>query len=75
VRQIDPDTFLRGWFGDANPAQFPHESKVLRAILARYSSHDFVGNPNVLTWLLQRPPTTFEDFVRGQYAISTRAQA
>jgi uncharacterized protein YbjT (DUF2867 family) len=75
VRQIDSDTFLRGWFGDADPAQFPHESKVLRAILARYSSHDFVGNPNVLTWLLQRPPTTFEDFVRGQYAISTRAQA
>ncbi len=38
-----------------------------RAITARYSSHDFVGNPNVLTWLLGRPPTTFEAFVRNQH--------
>ena len=42
-------------------------SGCLRAISARYSSHDFVGNPNVLTWLLGRPPTTFEDYVRGQH--------
>jgi hypothetical protein len=27
------------------------------------SSHDFVGNPNVLTWLLGRPPTAYEQFV------------
>ena len=44
-----------------------HQIRVLRAITARYSSHDFVGNPNVLTWLLGRPPTTFEEYVRGQY--------
>jgi uncharacterized protein YbjT (DUF2867 family) len=75
VRHIAPDTFLKGRFGDADPAQFPYESKVLRAILTRYSSHDFIGNPNVLTWLLQRRPTTFEDFVRGQYAIFTRTHA
>ena len=36
---------------------------MLRAISARYSSHDFVGNPNVLTWLLGRPPRSFADFV------------
>jgi hypothetical protein len=40
---------------------------VLRAITARYSSHDFVGNPNVLTWLLGRSPTTFEAYVRNQH--------
>ena len=40
---------------------------MLRAISARYSSHDFVGNPNVLTWLLGRPPTTYEQFVRRHY--------
>jgi hypothetical protein len=40
---------------------------VLRAITARYSSHDFVGNPNVLTWLLGRPPTTFEAYLRNQH--------
>jgi uncharacterized protein YbjT (DUF2867 family) len=75
VRHIAPDAFLKDRFSDADPAQFPYESKVLRAIMTRYSSHDFIGNPNVLTWLLQRRPTTFEDFVRGQYAIFTRAHA
>lgn len=67
VRQIDADTYLKAWVGDADPAQVTHQLRVLRAITARYSSHDFVGNPNVLTWLLQRTPTDFETFVRRQY--------
>ncbi len=67
VREIDADTYLKACIGDADPAQFTHQVRVLRAITARYSSHDFIGNPNVLTWLLGRPPTTFEQFVRGQY--------
>ena len=67
VREIDADTYLKAWIGAADPAQFTHQVRVLRAITARYSSHDFVGNPNVLTWLLGRPPTTFEQYVRGQY--------
>ena len=48
------------------PGVFAHQARVLRAISARYSSHDFVGNPNVLSWLLGRPPTTFEQFVRRE---------
>ena len=42
--------------------------RVLRSISARYSRHDFIGNPNVLTWLLRRPPTSFESYFRHQYA-------
>ncbi|GAA3213700.1 SDR family oxidoreductase [Dactylosporangium siamense] len=64
VRQIDADTYLKAWVGDGDPAQFTHQIRVLRSITTRYSSHDFVGNPNVLTWLLGRPPTTFEAYVR-----------
>lgn len=67
VREIDADTYLKAWVGDADPAEFTHQVRVLRAITARYSSHDFVGNPNVLTWLLGRSPTTFEQYVRRQY--------
>jgi uncharacterized protein YbjT (DUF2867 family) len=67
VREIDADTYLRAWVGDAAPQQVTHQVRVLRAITARYSSHDFVGNPNVLTWLLGRPPTTFEAYVRNQH--------
>jgi uncharacterized protein YbjT (DUF2867 family) len=67
VREIDADTYLKAWVGDADPSQFTHQISVLRSITRRYSSHDFIGNPNVLTWLLQRPPTTFEEYVRQQY--------
>jgi uncharacterized protein YbjT (DUF2867 family) len=74
VRQIDADTYLDAWFGEADPAQFPHQAAVLRAILTRYSSHDFIGNPNVLTWLLGRAPTTYEEFVRKQYDAVTSAK-
>jgi len=67
VRQIDADTYLRAWVGDADPGQLTHQIGVLRSISARYSSHDFIGNSNVLTWLIGRPPTTFEEFVQRQY--------
>lgn len=68
VRQIDADTYLKAWVGDKDPAQCGHQVRVLRSISARYSSHDFLGNPNVLTWLLRRPPTSFESYFRHQYA-------
>jgi uncharacterized protein YbjT (DUF2867 family) len=66
VREIDADTYLKAWVGDADPQQLTHQLGVLRGITARYSSHNFVGNPNVLTWLLGRSPTTFEAYVRKQ---------
>ena len=68
VREIDADTYLRAWVGGADPKEVTHQIRVLRSISARYSSHDFIGNPNVLTWLLGRPPTSFEEFVRRQYS-------
>ena len=68
VEEIDADTYLNAWFGNADRSKLQHEVGVLRAISKRYSSHDFLGNSNVLTWLLNRPPTTFEQFVRAQYA-------
>ena len=67
VEEIDGDTFLNQVLGD--PDQFPYQARVMRAISARYSSHDFVGNPNVLTWLLGRSPTTFAQFVQTQFDL------
>ena len=76
VEEIDADTYLNAWFGNADRSKLQHEVRVLRAISKRYSSHDFLGNSNVLTWLLNRPPTTFEQFVRAQYAAhEARASA
>jgi hypothetical protein len=45
---------------------FGYQVRTIRAISDRYSSCDFVGNPNVLTWLLGRPPTTFEQFLERE---------
>ena len=67
VEQIDSETYVRAWFGDRDPTTLQHQARVIRAIGARYSSHDFLGNPNVLRWLLGREPTTFEAFVRREY--------
>jgi uncharacterized protein YbjT (DUF2867 family) len=73
VDQIDADTYLKA-FPAETPEIAAHQAIVLRAITARYSSHDFVGNPNVLTWLLGRAPTSYEQFVRREYeAYKSRA--
>ena len=74
VSQIDADTYARAWLGDRDPATATHELAVLRSISARYSAHDFVGNPNVLTWLLGREPTTFEQFVRREWDSYLKAE-
>ncbi|WP_375381830.1 SDR family oxidoreductase [uncultured Sphingomonas sp.] len=68
VERIEPGTFARAMFGEQDSETAEHKGRAARAIAARYSSHDFVGNPNVLTWLLGRAPTTLEDFARRQYA-------
>lgn len=65
VERIDAETYLKGLFGDRDLSTMPHEASVGRSLSERYSSHDFLGNPNVLTWLLGRAPTTFEQFLRA----------
>ncbi len=67
VEEIDSEAFVRARFRDAAPGALEYQVRVIRAIGAHYSRHDFVGNSNVLTWLLGRAPTSFEDFVRREY--------
>lgn len=47
---------------------FPREFEVFQAIGACYAKYDFIGNPNVLTWLLGREPTSVEQYLRREYA-------
>ncbi|HEY5840258.1 MAG TPA: NmrA family NAD(P)-binding protein, partial [Mycobacterium sp.] len=56
---IDSDVFLRAALGTDDLSQFPYQTRVARAISDRYSRHDFVGNSNVLGWLLNRRPSTW----------------
>ena len=69
VERMDPEIFIRARMGDSDPSVLEYQLRMIRAIEARYSSHDFLGNPNVLTWLLGRAPTTFEAFVRKETAV------
>jgi uncharacterized protein YbjT (DUF2867 family) len=66
AKKIDPDEFTRASLGVDDLDRFAYRTQAARAISRRYSSHDFVGNPNVLTWLLGREPTTFRQFVRRE---------
>ena len=75
VKQIDADTYAKAWLGDRDPVTSTHQVAVLRSISSRYSAHDFLGNPNVLTWLLQRTPTSYEQFVRREWSAHLTAQA
>lgn len=67
AEEIDAMVFLKASLGVENLDEVPYQAKALCAISARYSSHDFIGNPNVLTWLLGRRPTTFKEFVRREF--------
>ncbi len=73
VERVDADTYIRNLFGVADLSTLPHEASVGRSLDLRYSSNDFVGNPNVLTWLLGRAPTSFEQFIARLHAASADA--
>ncbi|WP_375400862.1 SDR family oxidoreductase [uncultured Amnibacterium sp.] len=66
AREIDADTFADRVLDDTDPNVAAYKLRAMRAISARYTSNDFVGNPNVLTWLLGRAPTSFEEWVRAE---------
>ena len=68
AERIDSEVFLRSSLGVDSLEQFPYQARVSGAISKRYSSNDFIGNPNVLRWLLGREPTTFEQFVQREFA-------
>jgi len=70
AERIDSEVFLKASLGVESLAEVPYQARVSRAISNRYSSHDFIGNPNVLTWLLGREPTTFEQFVQMAFNSS-----
>lgn len=68
VERFDVEVFVRERFGNLDPDALQHMLRMNLAIAAHYSKHDFVGNPNVLSFLLGRPATPFDEFVRREYA-------
>lgn len=67
VERIEMAAFIHDRFGEGDPGTFAYQSQVSAAIEQRYSHHDFLGNPNVLGWLLGRAATRFEAFARKEF--------
>jgi uncharacterized protein YbjT (DUF2867 family) len=68
VERFDVEVFVRERFGNLDPQSLQHMLRMNLAIATHYSNHDFVGNSNVLSFLLGRPATTFDAFVRREYS-------
>lgn len=42
-----------------------YQIKILSSMFRYYQQYGLSGNPNVLSWLLQRPPSSIDQFVEG----------
>ncbi len=69
AEEIGTEDFLKATLGVQSAEEAPYQARLLHAISDHYSSHDFVGNPNVLGWLLGRAPTTFQEFVDREFDL------
>jgi NAD(P)H dehydrogenase (quinone) len=57
---------LERWEQQARAQGLPEYARqTLRQMFAYYAAYGLIGNPQVLGWLLGRPPTSLESFVRG----------
>jgi uncharacterized protein YbjT (DUF2867 family) len=61
---------IRAQFKPLDPRRSADEypDQALRAMMNYYSEHGFQGNPNVLTWLLGRRPTTLRAYFERELA-------
>lgn len=66
----EPGPPLGSAHGLDDPAGRAFARDVLVAIERWYAAHDYMGNSNVLRWLLGRPPRSIEDYVRDLYVQS-----
>ena len=56
---------LETWRSQAKDAGLgDYQIETLTSMFTYYQRLDFLGNPHVLSWLLGRPPTTLNEFVR-----------
>ena len=60
--KVDPEA----WMGDTFDGTYDdtqYQRGIVNSIGKWYSQYDFVGSPNILSWLLGRPATTFEQSI------------
>jgi uncharacterized protein YbjT (DUF2867 family) len=47
-----------------------YQRETLKAMFVYYATHGLTGNPNTLTWLLGRPPTSIAVFLRRHAGLT-----
>ena len=68
VEEVSTEGFRDGFYGDDNSRNAArYQYGVFRAITVWYGQYDFIGNANVLTWLLGRPPTSLDAFIAREW--------
>ena len=60
---ITPDAYFEQFYGMGSGDRFRYPIALIRSVAMWYEQYDFPGNPNVLTWLLGRTPTTLAQFI------------
>jgi NAD(P)H dehydrogenase (quinone) len=71
-----PDEMLQRMFGDDRSSpEAQHRLAVISSVSQWYGRHSFIGNPRILTWLLGRKPTTYEEFVTKAFAEYSQRSA
>jgi len=66
---ISPDSYFERFYGVGRGDKFRYPLALIRAVALWYGQYDFLGNPNVLTWLLGRQPTTLAHYVKRQWDL------
>jgi hypothetical protein len=68
-RQVTAErTPIDAWQRGARDAGLePYAIETLTQMFHNYGQYDFSGNPNILTWLLKRPPTSLEDVIAREH--------
>jgi uncharacterized protein YbjT (DUF2867 family) len=66
---VSPDVYFERYYGFGQGEKFRYPLALIRAVGLWYSQYVFAGNPNVLGWLLGRPPTTLEQFIDAEWQL------
>lgn len=78
TKQVPPDEFFNRYYGKGQGDKFPYELTLIRSVGMWYEQFIFAGNSNVLRWLLEREPTTLEQFIQtvwDEYQAKNKAVA
>ena len=71
--EVDADTYLAAWSGDAEPGSFPHQARLLRPSLPATAATTSSATPTFTAGYSAARPTTFEQYVQRRWDLRNQA--